>query len=242
MPPDDGRPAPAWLEERVEVNKLLVHDLKNPASAALANMSYLAAADLPADAAAAVVDSIHALRLLQHMLDGVVTLSRLEASSAVPRGAVGLGEFLRGAVARCLNLLGSDGARISLEGEVPDAVCEWEMEFASAALEHLIMTSALGSPPSSRVVVEASADSGSVSISVLDGGNPIDPKYHGVVFDRAFQVKAKNLPGARYGRVMGLHAVKLAAARLGGSVRIEAGGRRNRFVLKLPISQAVGVL
>ena len=83
------------------INKLYVHDFKNPISAISANLSYLEAVIEDEAALEAISDSNLAMKSLLHMFDNFLNISRIEAGELISPEENPLCEFIESSVERC---------------------------------------------------------------------------------------------------------------------------------------------
>jgi two-component system, OmpR family, sensor histidine kinase BaeS len=226
-----------WIDEQTGLTKLYVHDFKNPVSAISANLSYLEAVlpDAEEDVLGAVQDSSVAMRMLLHMLDNFLQISRLESRELSESVPVPLDRFMDETISRLRKMFTSPEPRLTVQGKVPEKMCSWPAAYARLAVENLLLQALHNTPASGSVAYHVALEDGMVVFTVTDTGVAIAPEYYDVTFTRDFQHVAKSNEHARYGRAMAMYAVGLAAEVLGGSVRVEKVNDRQQFVLKLPV-------
>jgi signal transduction histidine kinase len=226
-----------WIEEQTGLTKLYVHDFKNPVSAISANLSYLEAVltDAEEDVLGAVQDSSVAMRMLLHMLDNFLNISRLESRESVESVPVPLRRFMDETMNRIRRMFTSPEPKLTVQEQVPDEMCSWPATYVRIAVENLLLQSLHNTPASGAVAYRVALDNDMVVFTVTDTGVTIAPEYYDVTFTREFQHVAKSNEHARYGRAMAMYAVGLAAEVLGGSVKVEKVNDQQQFVLKLPV-------
>ncbi len=237
-----------WLQTQSRLSKLLVHDFKNPISALSTNLSYLyrTLPDLSEDRHSgmndsmitelrgAVADSILAAEMLLRFSENLQQIARLENKEQVEINEVIVDEFIRAAVKRCAGSAESAGVRLEMKEPIVQTVCLWQQRYAELVLDNLIMCAIRHSPKDAPVIVGAVEDPQGVRISVHDQGYPIAEGLVDGLFTRDGQAEAKNQPGSRYGRGLGLYAVGLAVGALNGRTEVETSDKDTRIAVILP--------
>jgi len=233
----DSASVTEWIAQQGAINKLYAHDFKNPISAISANISYLEAVlnDVDEDVRSAIDDSAVAMRMLLHMVENFLQISRLEAGEQSPRAAVPLDRLLNDAVTRCRRLNPVNEPTVTLEGPVPDVSCEWPTVTINLALDNMILTALHHTSASGSVRLRAAVTSTEAIITCSDDGYPVAAEFVDKAFDREFQAQAKSLSNARYGRAMAMYAVGLCAKALGGGVVMISRDKRQDVVLTVPL-------
>lgn len=208
---------------KAALTRLLVHDLKNPLAAVLANLSVVQQLGThlpPAQRTAldeAAEDAIAASNRLERMILDLLDVARLETSTMpVARAPVLLEEL----VSTCLR----DGAAVARLREV-ELVADVERD-ASGLLDTALMRRAVGNlvenalrhaPRGSRVVVRGRREGGAAILEVADRGPGIPPELSETVFETFVQV-GSHARGANRG--LGLTFVRLAARAHGGEASV----------------------
>ena len=230
-----------WIHTQTALSKLYVHDLKNPVSAISANLSYLEAVldDVDEDVICAVQDSSIALKMLLHMLDNYLNISRLEAHERIESVPVPLERFVSDALIKIRRMFTSPEPMLVLGGDMPSDTCNWPVAYARLAVENLILQALHNTPASGKVVLTIRIVDEMVEFMVSDTGVQIAPEFYDKAFLRDFQAEAKSHEHARYGRALAMYAVGLSARGLGGDVRVEKVNEQQRFVLRIPLEVAM---
>ena len=98
-----------------------------------------------------------------------------------------------------------------------------------------LLSNALKFTDHGRVEVVLGEEGGDLVLEVRDTGIGVDPKYHGLVFDKFFRVHQDGDKPLRQGSGLGLAIVKGLAELHGGSVTVESAlGQGALFVVRLP--------
>jgi signal transduction histidine kinase len=241
MPPRDENAADGF-DVQSAITKMFAHDFRNPISALSANLSYLQAvmAEADEDTRGAVDDSVFAIGVLLHLVDNFVAIARLEAGEHVETSPIPLRQFVDSTLKTCHGLMSQSEVTLRIEGDVPDIICEWELQYASLVLKNLLVASAAYTTGGGDVALRVLADGKNVRFEVSDSGTAVDEPYRTALFTRDFQCRAKSLQGARYSRGFGLYVVGLSAAFLGGEAFAGTGtrGGRSELAVVLPIAPA----
>jgi len=235
----DGPPLPA--AQRAAIAKMFAHDFRNPISALSANVSYLQAEteEVSADVRGAIEDCALSLGLLRHLVDNFVLIARLEAGEHVEPSPLPLRQFADAVVRSSRELLSKSEVELRLEGEVPDAICTFELPYATLVLKNLLLASAAHAVGTGgEVTLRVTADRGRVRFAVRDTGAVVDEAHRGSLFTLDLQLQAKALPGVRYSRGFGLYAAGLGAAFLGGEISVGVEGGLSEFAAILPMEAA----
>jgi signal transduction histidine kinase len=226
-----------WIKTQAALGKLYVHDFKNPISALSANLSYIEAVldNADDDVKGAVNDSVVAVKMLLHMVDNFLLISRLEANEVLESAVISLDQFVSDSLEICQSLFTISEPKLTLENKVEARMCVWPLAYAKLAFENLVLSSMHNTPSKGTVRIEISVIENKVVIIISDDGVKIDAQYFENTFDRDFQIIAKSENNARYGRAMALYAVKLACKVLGGKVEVLPEGQSFKLVLPLEI-------
>jgi two-component system sensor histidine kinase BaeS len=226
-----------WRQVQCKLNKLFVHDLKNPISALSANLSFLDTALIgeTEEVRGAVSDSLLAAEMLLRFAENLNAIAMLEADEHGTISQVSLEKFVRVTVARNEKFAKSAGVRLQMEGTPEDVLLTGQHRYAELALENLILTSIRHSPQGGEVTVSSAVENGQAIISVCDHGRPVSKEDAEKLFTRTTQAEAKKHPGSRYGRGIGLYAVGLAVKALGGAVEVGTRDGMTEFALILPL-------
>lgn len=216
---------------------LLIHDLKNPLSAIVANLGYLERVGGIRDnhdAVEAISHSVQATRRLQAMLLNLLDISRLETNSfPLAPADVDLDAMVASVVeenSALARMHGSDlgcGPATGLRAFVDPAALR-------RALGNLIENAVRHA---AHVTVAARRVPNSVVFEVADDGPGVPAAMRDAIFEKYTQVKTDGRATASYNRGLGLTFVRLAANAHGGDVSVECpprGGSVFRMTLPAP--------
>jgi photoactive yellow protein len=214
---------------------LLIHDLKNPLSAILANLGFLnrvGGIRDNADAVEAISDSVQSARRLQAMLLNLLDISRLETGSLpLARADVDLDALLaavveeNAALARMHDAALALGPACGLRASVDPAVLR-------RALGNLIENAVRHAP---HVTVAARRDRDALVLEVVDDGPGVPAAMREAIFEKYTQVGSARPATASYNRGLGLTFVRLAAHAHGGDAAVDCpAGSGSAFRITLP--------
>ena len=225
-----------WVNMQTGLAKLYVHDFKNPVSAISANLSYLEAVlhEAEEDVLGAVQDSTVALKMLLHMLDNFLNISRLESREPLESVPVPLDRFVDEVMNKIRKMFTTPEPMLAVSGHIPSEMCFWPVVYARLALENLLLQALHNTPASGRVLFSAGLKDNMVEFVVIDNGVVIAPEFRDVSFTRDFQVSAKSNENARYGRALAMYGIGLSCEVLGGSIRVETANEQQQFVMRIP--------
>ncbi|MDJ0762377.1 MAG: ATP-binding protein [Myxococcota bacterium] len=225
-----------WCATQSKLNKLFVHDLKNPISALSANLSFLETALVgeAEEVRGAVSDSILASEMLLRFSENLNLIAMLEFEEACGDSQIQLDAFIQQVVMRNRKFATSAGIRLEIGDPLETASVTWQYRYAELALENLILSAVRHSPQGSNVCVRTTVDEAEIRISVLDHGRPVEAAFASELFTRETQAEAKKHSGCRYGRGLGLYAVGLAASALNGRIDVGEVDSMTEFALVVP--------
>jgi signal transduction histidine kinase len=226
-----------WRLIQSKLNKLFVHDLKNPISALSANLSFLetALARESEEVRGAVSDSILAADMLLRFAENLNTISMLEAGEECNQNEMSLKTFILVTTDRNKKFAESAGVRLQLEEPLADASLVCQLRYAELALENLILSAIRHSPQGGEVAVSTVVTGDEAVISICDLGRPVSEENAEKLFTREAQSEAKKHTGSRYGRGIGLYAADLAAKALKGKLTVGTRNGMTEFALVFPL-------
>jgi photoactive yellow protein len=214
---------------------LLVHDLKNPLSAVVANLGFLNM--IPSvrdakDAAEAVDDALQASFRLNAMLLNLLDITRLE-TNAMPlaRKQVDVHEMLEAVVQDNAAYARLVGATLAVADEGRPLNAWLDAGIVRRALNNLVENA---TRHSKLVTLRAKATGEALALEVSDDGPGIPEAMRQSIFNKYAQVASVNQ--TPYNRGLGLTFVKLVARAHGGDVEVECpptGGTRFRITVPL---------
>ncbi len=224
---------------RQTLSELLVHDLKNPLTSIMGNLTFLAQVGPrqgpeAADFANALGDIQIASERLHTMVGTLLDVSRLETHEMpLQRRAVDLREVVGQVVEQSRAPARNRG--VTVVADVPDAPVSApvDAELIGRAVENLVANALRYTPAGKRVVVRAAptSDSGAI-VEVADEGKGVPEHLRAQIFEKYASTQDD---GARaFNRGLGLTFVQLAVQAHGGAVDLECpphGGTVFRIAL-----------
>ncbi len=227
-----------WRLIQTKLDKLFVHDLKNPISALSANLSFLDTALVgeAEEVRGAVSDSILASEMLLRFAENLNLIAMLEAGEKYGVSQVGLDTFVQMAVQRNKKFAGSAGVRLEIAEPLANAFVNCQYRYAELALENLILSAVRHSPQGGEVIISSTATADEARISVCDHGRPVSDEKIQAIFSREEQSEAKKHSGSRYGRGLGIYAVGLAVKALEWEIAVGTKNGMTEFALVFPLS------
>ena len=194
-----------------KISQMIVHDLRGPCTAIMANADLLAEEMLPGDPGEAVADIATAVRHLDRTVRDLLDLSTAEdiGLSATMEHVELPG--LAGEVARTLRGYGR-GKHIAIRCDIRVRELVADRELLRRMLQNLVHNALKHAPARSDVVIDAEADGGGVLLRVLDQGPGIAPEERERVFERYVSAGSHGL---------GLAFCRLVAEAHGGQIWVE---------------------
>jgi len=221
---------------REALSALLVHDLKNPLAALMANLGFLEE-DLGEGTDPEIAESLHDARRasarMQSMLLDLLDVTRLQTRSMpLDRSETDLAELARvvvsdvAAVARAEDV----AVRLRLTG---DCVCSVDAGLIRRALGNLLDNALRYAPRGSEVCVEVRGENDALLLLVADEGPGVPPDARSAIFDPHARVEGGD--AASMNRGLGLSLVHLVATAHGGRARVVPDVERGAtFEVEIP--------
>lgn len=244
MPPRPTALPPATLGPLLA---LFAHDLRNPLSALLTNLSFVES--LPAvrddeSLAGALGDCVVASETLRRLIANLdVVALVLEGLESHPRTLV-VADLVRECVSQLESAAAMQGSSFSVDTGPAGLEALADPDLSARALENLLANAVVHAPPGRAVTVRVRADLPDfVRIVIEDAGRPVPADERDDLFTAQGQLRA-HAGAARYGRGLGLFVAAAAATSVGGDVNVEdvpglgasaPGEPGCRFLLRLPV-------
>lgn len=228
------------LEEvRDSLVHMIVHDMRSLLTPVLSNLDWLASEPLADDARDALGDSLNASRELQDMVKSLLDVSRMEASQMTLAPAL---TELNALVASAVHDLAALRGARSVTLATPPGDCHLTCD---TGLVRRVVINLVGNAlkyvpeRTGEVHIEVVKTQTGVRVTVRDNGPGIPPEFHGRIFDKFFQVNARQR-GVKHSSGLGLTFCKLAVEAHGGRIGLESeGGRGSSFWFELPSAPVV---
>jgi len=209
------------------------HEMKTPLAVMATAADNLAGATGPAKP---LVDEMRtAVRRLQHLVDNLLGMTRLESGGLRLRfDWTDVADLANAALETTAEARQGRPVEVRLPPELPLVWVDFGL--IQQALVNLIHNACQHTPPAARIVLSAGVDAAArqVWMAVDDDGPGLDPAHLPRVFDKFF----RGNPGRAGGLGLGLSIVRGFVEAHGGRVQAEnRPGGGARFTLFLPLSQ-----
>lgn len=219
--------------------QMIVHDLKNPLTAIMGNLSLVlqSPAATPAKTEHRLGVALESTRIMMRMILDLLDISRLEESHmTLTREAVSLSSVAQ----TCLLENGGLVTRgsIHLKEEFPAGLPEaWvDRGLIDRVVANLLSNAIKHTPEGGTITVGARpVDERTLELYVNDTGEGIPEAYHLIIFEKFCQADAKKF-GLKTDRGLGLTFCKMAVEAHGGRIWVtSAPGQGSTFTISLPI-------
>ena len=158
-----------------------------------------------------------------HLVDQLLTLSRVEAGEAPARAALDLSALVRRQVAELAPEAIDRGQTLELQADAPCTV-QGDATLLAVLVRNLVDNALRYSPPGAQVRVGVQTDGGRVRLQVQDSGPGLPPEALARLGERFFRVLGTGQGGSGLGwsivrRIAAVHGAQVQAARsaaLGG--------------------------
>jgi len=220
--------------QREALSSLVVHDLKNPLTAILANAHWLSESCANEESVAAA-QIVRAASNMHRMVLNLLDISRSEDGALVPRIAkVALHELAN--ELREGQALRDD--RQTLEIESAQLTIDGDAELLRRMIENLLDNAKKYSPAGTtiRLGIEP-VDTAWVEIRVTDQGAGIPPEMRDRIFEKYARLERESAEYAESSRGLGLTFCRLAAEVHGGRIWVDDNPQGGcAFHVRIPIS------
>jgi len=210
------------------------HELRTPLAVILSQAESALARERPAAEYREALEACQrAAKRLQHLVESLLTLARLDAGGGGP-----LNErvALDRVVAEALDLLRPLAAerRLEISAELQPAACTGRADELAQVALNLIANAIHYNREGGRIEVETAADGTNVRLTVRDTGIGIAPEHLPRIFERFY--RADSARSRAHGRAgLGLAIAAEVARRHGGRIEVKSEpGRGSEFVVTLP--------
>jgi two-component system sensor histidine kinase SenX3 len=210
------------------------HELKTPVGAVIVLAEALADADEPDVVHRLSAKMVNEAERLARTIDDLLELSQIELGGAAVHDVVSVGRVLEEAAERVRHQ--AQRRHVTLDVREPPARLNalGDRRQLVSAVANLLDNAIKYSEPGSSVVVDATTDGRTVTMSVTDQGIGIPPQHLDRIFERFYRVdKARSRVTGGTG--LGLAIVRHVATNHGGTVSVESQeGRGSTFRLQIP--------
>lgn len=221
---------------REALTQLVVHDMKGPLAAIMANLDFVDETPLEPDARTAIGDSKEAALRLRRMLGNVLEIARLQTGTLTVARSDGDGAALLAAVARASRgIARKRGVEVVVDPGVQSLPAQFDPEILRRALDNLVDNAVRHSPKGSTVRLLGKIDEGMLVLEVADEGPGIAEDLRERVFDAYTRITHEELAGD-FNQGLGLTFVRLAAFAHGGTASLQSARRRGAvFRIAVPV-------
>jgi signal transduction histidine kinase len=238
---------------REDLNRMIVHDLRNPVQAVLLTLQEVqraAEGRLPENVTESVKEGLSCTEDILEMVNSLLDVSRFEAGKATLRLAPAvLNDHIRAVIRRFAPLARSKGIQVTavLSQEVP--VVRIDHELISRALANLVGNAVKFTPEGGKVTIrselcteprpleQAKIAPPFVLVSVQDAGEGIPPEYHCKIFEKFGQVESRKA-GLKMSTGLGLALCRYVVEGHGGGIWVESEvGKGSTFYFSLRVPQ-----
>jgi signal transduction histidine kinase len=203
------------------------HELRSPLTAIRGQLEVLARSGNPEAAEVRRVEAraLTEIRRVERLLDGLLTLARLDEGMPPALREVKLGPFLSG--------LASGHEGVTELGELPEETLRVDPDLIAQVVRNLLSNASRHTGSSGRVALSARAEGAYVVVSVDDDGPGIPLQQRERVFDRFYRSEQAR-DRASGGSGLGLGIARSIVERHGGRIWVDdspLGGARVSFEL-----------
>ncbi len=203
--------------DKRRISQLIVHDLRGPIGAAMANAQLLKLSAKP-EHAEMVGDILIAMQQLDRTARDLLDLSRAEAGELTPHlEEISLTE-LAAEVASAMRGL-ARWTQIEIEIDIGTERAVADRELMRRLLQNLVHNALKHAPHGSSVVIEAVVDRDGLMLRVQDRGAGVPPAEVERIFERFVTLDADAARSGSHG--LGLTFCRLAAEAHGGRIWVE---------------------
>jgi signal transduction histidine kinase len=227
--------------KRRELASLVVHDLRNPLSAALGNVELLREElEHPSEMVERIMTDLHELTTKAlSMVSGLLDVEDLEEGLLVAEPSdVDVAEFVRQIARHHTARL--TARQLAIEFDVaPAVIARFDRQLIGRLIENLLDNAVRYAPRRGRVVVRGGLEGGDVVIRVGNDGPAVPVEERDCIFERYYRLEERRA-GARANRGLGLYFCKLAADVHGGTISVdELPDLPACFTLRIPQGPSV---
>ncbi|MCA9667097.1 MAG: GAF domain-containing protein [Myxococcales bacterium] len=230
---------------REDLNRMIVHDLRNPVQAVLLTLQEVAMLSaLEPNKLESINTGIHCTEDILEMVNSLLDVSRFEAGRAkLRRTPASLNDHIRAVVRRFAPQARSKGIQVTtvLSQEVP--VLRLDHELVRRMLGNLVGNALKFTPDGAPVTIKSELlEEGSrrgirapvVVVSVRDKGEGIPDGYHDKIFEKFGQVETRKA-GLKMSTGLGLALCRYVVEAHGGVIWVESSiGEGSTFYVALP--------
>lgn len=217
--------------DKRRISQLIVHDLKGPIGAAMANADLLRR-QVKADHVEIVEDILVAMQQLDRTARDLLDLSQAEAGEITPHlESFSLTELAAEVASAMRGLARWSNVTIALDVRTERATADREL--TRRLLQNLVHNALKHAPANSTVRIDAQLDSDGLMLRVIDTGKGVPQEEFDRIFERGVTLDPDAARSGSHG--LGLAFCRLAAEAHGGRIWVEAReGEGAQFCVRIP--------
>lgn len=221
---------------------MIVHDLRGPLTAIIGNLDLLKSFEMEhfTPEGKTIVDIARsAAGELVEMTSSVLDVNRMESMDIqLNVSECDIVEVVRRVASHSAALARDRKLTVELPSEPVELKADPDL--IARVVQNLMGNALKFTPKSGEIVLAVAPDDDRVRVSVTDNGPGIPPEYQERVFDKFFQVEARQ-HGQKYSTGLGLTFCKLAVEAHGGRIGVTSGsGEGSVFWFELPVRGPAG--
>jgi signal transduction histidine kinase len=223
-------------QQKEELSALLVHDLKTPLAALIANVQFVERQDyIRSEEREALQDVLTSSEAIRRMIMNLLDISRSESGQLVPQiRDVDLSSMITQLCELMKRRAGQENVR--LDCDLQAGVVRGDGDLLERLLENLLDNCIRYSRPGGRIGIRTRATGdGFLELRVSDEGPGIPAELRERIFEKYVQIEP-DVMTARTSRGLGLAFCRLAAEVHGGKIWVESNQPRGTvFCVRLPL-------
>lgn len=226
-------------EQRV-LTDFVVHDLKNPLSVILSNLTWLRQElpDADPETASALADSHRSASRMLAMIGDLLLISKMEKKGSgfvMRRAPVDLSAMVEELCRERAALAAERELALTFEAP-PELTAALDGPLIHRVLENLLENALRYADAGGQVRLSAARQGAELLLAVANTGRPIPPEERARLFARFSQGSNALAPSTSVG--LGLYFCRLVAEAHGGSIAVDGvPGWPTRFVVRLPVAE-----
>lgn len=226
---------------RADFTRLVVHDLKNPLAAVIANLSALQSGmvgELEEPQTQFLARGLSSARDIQGLLEDMLDYKRLEGGILRPRlEPLDLGKLIEERSQAVQDLVRQKDQQLELEIREPMPVLPADQDLMSRVLDNLLSNAVKFSGDGGRIRLAAYTHNGAVQIDVFDDGPGVPEDEWARIFDRFYRGQNVQERGAG----LGLAFCQMVVEAHGGEIWVDEGPDGGAaFHVRLPLGGGAG--
>jgi signal transduction histidine kinase len=226
--------------QKEELSALVVHDLKTPLAALIANVQFVERKDyIQPEEREALQDVLTSSESIRRMIMNLLDISRSESGDLVPQlRDVNLTSMI-GQLCEVMKRR-ADQEKVKLETDLRAGTLRGDSDLLERLLENLLDNCLRYSRPGGRILIQTWAvGEESLELRISDEGPGIPEALRERIFEKYVQLNPEVLT-ARTSRGLGLAFCRLAAEVHGGKIWVESNEPRGTvFCVRLPVQALV---